>query len=358
MHDTRIALVKKALTQIKAANAALGTTHLGNSLIIWNSYVTFAVDVNDIELTDVTVDPGELKKAFKAKMGFMESVDVASSPFDDSSPSYDEPVEQLNGGGQSIVDAWTDDLTAMATIFNAYNLTRLHVDRPNLARIARVESGYLCVTNGYMMFEAATSLPEGFHLPGRLAGIVGALTNGKKPQIVPLLVHTGRYDGADSVRVDATTPSGHMVSIFTLAEDQSFPRVSQLYESYEIAGRRVNTYAHFSESASSIPTPPNGTKLIFEHETDDTVAGAYVDYKIGGKDAWECDATSVTEADTEEAMKNASPKVIFQYDVIGPAVNVLDDMLINVIFADNAPCPVTGRIGGVSLRGLVMPLRK
>lgn len=358
MHDTRIALVKKALSKIKAANAALGTTHLGNSLVIWNSYVTFAVDVNDIELTDLFVDAKELKKAFDAKLSFRDAIDASATPFTDETPMSDEAIEQLSGGEQSIVDPWTEELGAMCVIFNAYKIVSLHQTRPNLAAIARVDSGHLCVTNGYVMFEAETDLPQGFRLPGRLADIVGSMCAGKKPLITPLLLHTGRYDGADSVRVDATTPSGHMVSAFTLAETQKFPPTSQLQEHYLIDGKRVNTYVDLSANAASIPTKiPDHQKVVFTHETDDVVAGAYLDYKIGGKDVWECDATSAIEPEGDDARKRATERVVFQYEVLRPALTTVEDMLLNVVFVASAPCPLMGRISGVNVRGLVVPLR-
>lgn len=254
MDDTRIALLSQGLKKVKNPSVLLADTHIGKSVVVFNSYNAVAIDANDIDSSYGELDPKELKKAIQLKLSLSDAVEGAMKQADIDPPEY------LNTT-PAVVEGWTPELTELSRIFGRIKQS---TDRPTVDQIHRVESGHLTVTNGFIMAQAPTSLPEDFSLPGRLVRIIAGLLS----KVDPMLIHYGRFDNADLIRVDMLSGCGHIVSAWGYTDNTSkFPPTSQVEAFFDKEDRALRFHEGFDAPTNLKPAADLHVEFSYENDT-------------------------------------------------------------------------------------------
>ena len=252
MDDTRMTLITQGIKKIKNASILLTDTHVGKSVVIFNSYNAVAVEANDIESPYGEIDEKEIKKAAKLKLSLADAIEGASKKADIDPPEYvtAEPV---------MVEGWTPELTELTKFFAKINKD---ASRPTIDALTRVESGHLTATNGYIMAQAPTTLPKGFALPGRLTRVISGLLS----KADPMLIHSRRFDNSDLTRVDMLSGCGRIVSAWGYLDGAKFPPTSQIEAFFDKEDRALRFHDGFDAPTNLQPPGELNVEFSYEHD--------------------------------------------------------------------------------------------
>lgn len=365
MNDTRIALLTQGWSSIKKGQARIAHTHLGRSVVLWDSSVAIAFDTEGLTLTppadaeDVVLEKDEFSKAKKvvSKKDPEYTSKVLDLIWREMRDDDADPHEYLDAEPITI-DPWTDELDALAALNVVNGFTKSMELRPNLAVAYVNDDKWMTITDGVSLIQATTELPADFRMPMHVLDVCHKLS---KKGVSWCMVHGARFDGLDVIRVDGVSKCGHAVSVWgTYDAHLKYPTLAFIQDHFEESDRRLDFFDLHVDTAKGLDVKDTAYAFEFNYENGD-VRWAYPSYEesvwcVHANEVWDSDEPELYVPESKNAFKDVHRVTTSK---LAGILSCLSESEVQAHMHKGRMVKVYGvtTIGNVNIRAIIVPLK-